>query len=129
MLRDVDFPWPIVQMVVQHHERLDGSGYPAGLAGDAISLEARIIAVADVFESMSTHRPYRVALGADAAALAELNRGRGALFDASVIDACRATFEECGGNVGVLWSALESIPPVRAAAAQDPEARYDVARD
>src|SRR5512141_2465621 len=67
ILKEVDFPWPIAQFVLQHHERLDGSGYPQGLKGDAILLEARIISVADVIEAMASHRPYRPALGIDAA--------------------------------------------------------------
>ena len=111
VLADVDFPWPIVEMVRQHHERLDGSGYPAGLSGDAIGLEARIIAVADVFESMSTHRPYRAALGAQAA-LAELARGQLTQFDVTVVDACRTLVEEHAGDAGALWKALNrSSPP------------------
>lgn len=87
ILRDVDFPWPVAEIVRQHHERLDGSGYPLGLRGDDILLEARIIAVADVVEAMCSHRPYRPALGMPAA-LAELRDGRGRRYDAAVVDAC-----------------------------------------
>jgi HD-GYP domain-containing protein (c-di-GMP phosphodiesterase class II) len=82
-------PWPIRSMIAQHHERLDGSGYPDGLVGDAITLEARIIAVADVFEAMSSHRPYRAGLGMDAA-LGELQGRAGTAFDARVVTACTA---------------------------------------
>lgn len=81
------FPWPIADIVLQHHERLDGSGYPNRLKGEAILLEARILAVADVVESMMSHRPYRAALGLNAA-LAEIRDGRGRLYDPAVVDAC-----------------------------------------
>ncbi len=95
LLKSVDYPWPIAQMVLQHHERIDGSGYPQGLKGDQILLEARIIAVADVTESMMTHRPYRPALGVDAA-LKEIQDHRGTLFDPAVVDACVKLFREQG---------------------------------
>jgi PAS domain S-box-containing protein len=87
IVKDIDFPWPVATMILQHHERLDGSGYPNGLKGDAISLEARILAVADVVEAMMNHRPYRAALGLDAA-IAEIDRGSGLLFDPEVVAAC-----------------------------------------
>jgi PAS domain S-box-containing protein len=87
ILKPVQFPWPIAQMVLQHHERLDGSGYPNGLKGDAILPEARILAVADVVEAMMSHRPFRPALGLDAA-LTEIRRGSGKLYDPAVVDAC-----------------------------------------
>lgn len=93
IVQGVHSPWPIAQMIAQHHERLDGSGYPDGLKGDEILLEARIIAVADVVEAMSSHRPYRPSLGVGAA-LDEITRGRGTLFDARVVDTCLALFEE-----------------------------------
>ncbi len=127
VLADVDSPWPIVDMVRQHHERLDGSGYPAGLSGDAIGLEARIIAVADVFESTSTHRPYRAALGAQAA-LAELARGQLTQFDVTVVDACRTVVEEHAGDAAALWTALESLGPA-AEPAMVAETRTDAGRD
>jgi len=92
ILKPVEFPWPIADIVLQHHERLDGSGYPNGLKGDAIMLEARILAVADVVESMMSHRPYRAALGLEAA-LAEIRQGRGKLYDPLVVDACLKVFE------------------------------------
>jgi len=88
LLKDVDFPWPIAEMVRQHHERLNGSGYPQHLKGDAILLESRILAVADVVEAMSSHRPYRPALGLDQA-LAELESGAGILYDPVVVTACK----------------------------------------
>jgi len=83
----IDFPWPIAEMVLQHHERLDGSGYPNGLHGDEILLGARIIAVADTVEAMATDRPYRSAPGL-AAALAEIRDGRGTRYDPAVVDVC-----------------------------------------
>ena len=88
IVKDVKFPWPIAEIIYQHHERIDGSGYPQGLKGEAINLEARIVAVADVVESMVTHRPYRPALGMQAA-LDEIVGKRGVLYDAQVVDACR----------------------------------------
>ena len=91
----IDFPWPLAEMVVQHHERLDGSGYPHGLQGDEILLESRILAVADVVEAMASHRPYRAALGPEAA-LAEIRRGKGTQYDASVVEACESLFADGG---------------------------------
>ncbi|KTB47425.1 HD domain [Dehalogenimonas alkenigignens] len=85
ILKEVDFPWPIAQMVLQHHERLNGSGYPDGLTGDAILEEAKILAVADVFEAMSSHRPYRPALGVSAA-LNEIMSQKSVLYDPKVAD-------------------------------------------
>ena len=93
ILKGIDFPWPIADMVGQHHERMDGSGYPNALQGDAILLGSRIIAVADVVETMMNHRPYRPALGQDAA-LAEIKFGRNRLFDAEVVDACLRLFRD-----------------------------------
>lgn len=95
ILKDIEFPWPVAQTVWQHHERLDGSGYPRGLRGDEICLEARIMAVADVVESMSTHRPYRPALGLEAA-LTELQDKAGKLYDPAVVAACVRLFHEKG---------------------------------
>ncbi len=95
ILKDIDFPWPVAETVWQHHERLDGSGYPRGLRGDEIRLEARILAVADVVESMSTHRPYRAALGVEAA-FAELKAKSGSLYDPVVVTACIHLFHEKG---------------------------------
>ena len=93
VLKGVEFPWPVAQVALQHHERMDGSGYPQGLKGEAILLEARIMAVADVVEAMSSHRPYRPGLGIDKA-LAEIERGRGTAYDADVADACLRLFRE-----------------------------------
>ena len=87
LIADIDFPWPLAQMIGQHHERLDGSGYPAGLKGEEILLEARILAVADVVEAMASHRPYRAALGVEVA-LAEIEQGSGRLYDAAAVAAC-----------------------------------------
>lgn len=95
VLKDVKFTWPVAQVALQHHERMDGSGYPQGLRGEAILFEARIMAVADVIEAMSSHRPYRAALGLDAA-LAEIERGRGTVYDTAVVDACLRLFREKG---------------------------------
>ena len=91
ILAGIEFPWPVADVVLQHHERLDGSGYPDGRAGDEIMLEARILGVADVVEAMSSHRPYRPALGLDQA-LAEIVEHRGVLYDADATDACVAAF-------------------------------------
>lgn len=91
IVRQVEYPWPIARMVLEHHERLDGSGYPNGLRGDAICLEARILGVADVVEAMMSHRPYRPALGQDAA-LREIAEGRGIRYDSNVVDACTNLF-------------------------------------
>jgi HD-GYP domain-containing protein (c-di-GMP phosphodiesterase class II) len=95
ILKDMDFPWPLAQIVLQHHERLDGSGYPQGLSGEEIMLEARILAVADVVEAMTSHRPYRAARGIDKA-LEEIAQNRGVLYDTEVVDACLKLFTEDG---------------------------------
>lgn len=93
ILKMIEFPFPVEKIVLQHHERMDGSGYPAGLAGDDIILEARILGVSDVVESMASHRPYRPALGIEAA-LAEISQKKGAFFDPLVVDACLKVFQE-----------------------------------
>jgi HD-GYP domain-containing protein (c-di-GMP phosphodiesterase class II) len=92
-------PWPIAEIALQHHERLDGSGYPNGLFADDIVLPARIVAVADVVEAMTNHRPYRSALGVERA-LAEIAAGAGTLFDADVVKACIELFES-GFDLGI----------------------------
>jgi len=92
ILGEMDYPWPVDTIVLQHHERLDGSGYPYGLAGDEICMEARILAVADVVEAMCSHRPYRPAKTLDEA-IDEIRTGRGSKFDADAVDACVALFE------------------------------------
>ncbi|MBM4049344.1 MAG: PAS domain S-box protein [Planctomycetes bacterium] len=99
ILKAIDFPFPVAQIALQHHERMDGSGYPGGLAGDAIILEARILAVADVVEAMSSHRPYRPALGVDKA-LEEISRHRRILYEPDVVDACLRLFKEKGFTFG-----------------------------
>jgi putative nucleotidyltransferase with HDIG domain len=86
ILKDIPFPWPLAEMVHQHHERLDGSGYPKGLKGDQISEEARVLAVADTIEAMATHRPYRAAKGL-VAAMEEIRAEAGTKLDATVVDA------------------------------------------
>jgi HD-GYP domain-containing protein (c-di-GMP phosphodiesterase class II) len=93
ILKGIEFPWPIANMVLQHHERLDGSGYPQGLKGDQILAGSRILAVADVLETMASHRPYRPALGIDLA-LKEVERGRGTVYDPAVVDACLKLFRQ-----------------------------------
>jgi PAS domain S-box-containing protein len=102
MLKDVESPWPLAQIVYQHHERMDGSGYPRNLKGDDILMEARIMAVADVVESMASHRPYRPALGIEAA-LDEIEKNRGTLYDNAVVDACLRLFREKGYQLGGLY--------------------------
>jgi HD-GYP domain-containing protein (c-di-GMP phosphodiesterase class II) len=93
ILKNIKFPWPIAEVVYQHHERMDGSGYPRGLKGEEILLEARIMAVADVVESMTSHRPYRPGLGM-AAALFEIQKNRGTLYDENVVDTCLKMFND-----------------------------------
>ncbi|MFA6971738.1 MAG: HD domain-containing phosphohydrolase [Gallionella sp.] len=93
ILKNIDFPWSIAQIVQQHHERLDGSGYPHGLRDDQILLDSRIVAVADVVESMISHRPYRAGLGLEVA-LSEIERNKGRLFDPVVVEACIRIFRE-----------------------------------
>ena len=95
IVKNAKFPWPIAQMILQHHERLDGSGYPQGLKGDAISAEAQIIAVADTLEAMTSHRPYRAALGVELA-LALLEKERGVTYNAEAVDACLKLVREKG---------------------------------
>lgn len=87
ILKGIEFPWPIADIVHQHHEKMDGSGYPLGLTDGDILMEARILCVADVVEAMASHRPYRPALGMDKA-LEEISRGKGTLYDADVVFAC-----------------------------------------
>ncbi|HEX7534282.1 MAG TPA: HD domain-containing phosphohydrolase, partial [Syntrophales bacterium] len=95
ILKDIDFPWPVARIVLEHHERMNGSGYPQGLTGDNILLESRILAVADVVEAMASHRPYRPAIGIEAA-LEEIEKNRGTLYDNNVTDACLRLFREKG---------------------------------
>jgi PAS domain S-box-containing protein len=95
MLKDVESPWPLADIIYQHHERMDGSGYPRNLKGEEICIEARILAVADVVEAMASHRPYRPGLGIDAA-LNEIEKNRGIIYDNAVVDACLRLFREKG---------------------------------
>ncbi len=97
MLNTIDFPWPIAQMVHQHHERMDGSGYPRGLSDEDILLEARILAVADTVEAIASHRPYRPARGIDEA-LDEILQNKGTLYDPEVVNACLKVLSEKGFN-------------------------------
>lgn len=98
ILKDIEFPWSIARMVLEHHERMNGSGYPNGLTGDKILLESRILSVADVVEAMAMHRPYRASLGLDAA-LDEITKNRGRLFDPDAVDACLRLFNEKGYKI------------------------------
>lgn len=93
ILKSIEFPWPIAQIAFQHHERRDGSGYPHGLKGEEILLEARIMGIADVVEAMSSHRPYRPALGIDKA-LDEISQNKGIIYDPEVVDVCIKLFKE-----------------------------------
>jgi PAS domain S-box-containing protein len=95
ILKDIEFPWPIAQIVLQHHERINGSGYPAGLKGQEILLEAKVLMVADVVEAISSHRPYRPSKGINAA-LEEISQNKGILYDPAVVDACLRQFNEKG---------------------------------
>ena len=93
ILKNIEFPWPVATIVLQHHEKLNGSGYPGGLSDGNILLEARILAVADVVEAMASHRPYRAALGIDVA-LEEISENRGILYDPDAVDSCLRLFKE-----------------------------------
>ncbi|MFZ2054449.1 MAG: PAS domain S-box protein [Candidatus Aminicenantales bacterium] len=95
ILKEIMFPWPLAQIILQHHERMDGSGYPLGLSGENIRLEARILAVADTVEAMASHRPYRAAPGIEVA-LEEIVRNKEVLYDSRVVDACVRLFDEKG---------------------------------
>jgi HD-GYP domain-containing protein (c-di-GMP phosphodiesterase class II) len=95
ILKKIDFPWPLADIVIQHHERLDGSGYPQGLCGEEILLEARILSVADVFETIGSHRPYRPSLGIQKA-INELAENSGRLYDSDVVAACLELVNEQG---------------------------------
>jgi HD-GYP domain-containing protein (c-di-GMP phosphodiesterase class II) len=93
ILKQINFPWPIARVVLEHHERMNGSGYPKGLRGDNILLESRILAVSDVVEAMASHRPYRPSLGIEAA-LEEIEKNKGVLYDNAVTDACLKLFQK-----------------------------------
>lgn len=93
ILKPIEFPTPVAEMVKQHHERLNGTGYPDGMSGNDILLEAKILAVADVVEAMSSHRPYRDALGLDKA-LEEIKKNAGILYDEDVVSACLSLYRD-----------------------------------
>jgi len=93
ILEMIEFPWPVNQSILQHHERLDGTGYPGGISGEDIILDAKILAVADVVEAISSRRSYHPALGLDCA-LEEISRGKGVLYDPRVVDACLRLFKK-----------------------------------
>ena len=95
ILKDIEFSWPVARIVLEHHEKMNGSGYPQGLSGDRLLIESRIIAVADVVEAIASHRPYRPGLGIDKA-LDEITKNRGTLYDAEVVDVCLKLFQEKG---------------------------------
>lgn len=98
ILKDIEFPWPIARMIIEHHERMDGSGYPNGITGDHLLLESRILSVADVVEAMVSHRPYRPALGPNKA-MEEIARNKGALYDPEVVNICLRLFNEKGYRI------------------------------
>jgi HD-GYP domain-containing protein (c-di-GMP phosphodiesterase class II) len=98
ILKGIAFEYPIADIIMQHHERMNGSGYPRGLSGDRILLEARIIGVADVVESMASHRPYRPSLGLEKA-LNEIQENRGVLYDEMVVDICMRLIKEQGYRI------------------------------
>jgi len=107
ILKNIDFPWPIAEIILQHHERIDGTGYPKGLGGKDISLEAKILMVSDVVEAMASHRPYRAAFGLERA-LGEIKQNKGILYDPDVVDSCVKVFKKdnfCFDNI-------ESISPL-----------------
>jgi putative nucleotidyltransferase with HDIG domain len=95
ILKDIAFPWPIARIILEHHENMDGSGYPNGSAGENILLESKILTVADVVEAMASHRPYRPSLGIDAA-LKEIEMNKGTHYDVTVVEACLSLFREKG---------------------------------
>jgi len=98
VLKNIDFPYPVAEIIYQHHERMDGSGYPRGLKGDEIALEARIIGVADVIDAMASYRPYRPALGVDAA-IQEIVKFKGITYDPVVVDACLKVYKKTSANL------------------------------
>ncbi len=107
ILQRIDFPWPVTRAILQHHERLNGSGYPDGLSGEDIVIEARILGVADVVEAMSSHRPYRPALGLDRA-LEEISQGSGVLYDSKVVAACLKLLKKNEPEFDRLMAAAEN---------------------
>ena len=113
ILKNIDFPWPLAEIIYQHHERLDGSGYPRGLKGDQILMEARILGVADVVESMAFFRPYRPSVGLEEAKL-EIERKKGTLYDPRVVDACLLLLNERGFDFQTkIWQRPTTAEPSR----------------
>jgi PAS domain S-box-containing protein len=112
ILKGIDFPWPVAQATLQHHERMDGSGYPQGLMGDEIILEARILAVADVVDAMTHHRPYRPAFSVQDA-VEEISKGRGRLYDPQVVDACLEVLEGEETFTRSVYSMNSILPQLR----------------
>ena len=102
ILKEIDFPWPVAEIVLQHHERLDGSGYPQGLKGNEIRLEARVLAVADTVEAISSHRPYRSGMGIEAA-LEEIDKDKGVFYDTEVTRACQRSLKGNKGFMADKW--------------------------
>ena len=100
ILKDIEFPWPVADVILQHHERMNGSGYPQGLKGENILMGARILAIADVVEAIASHRPYRASLGIDFA-LEEISRNKGILYDVDAVDACLRLFREKGFQLAI----------------------------
>ncbi|HPN10130.1 MAG TPA: HD-GYP domain-containing protein [Syntrophales bacterium] len=98
ILKDIEFPWPIGRMVLEHHERIDGSGYPQGLPGSQLLLESQILMVADVVEAIASHRPYRPSKGIEFS-LEEIAKNRGILYNPETVDACLRLFREKGYNI------------------------------
>jgi HD-GYP domain-containing protein (c-di-GMP phosphodiesterase class II) len=103
ILKSFEFPWPLAQTILQHHERLNGTGYPMGLKSSDIIFEAKILAVADVIVAMATHRPYRPAVGVEAG-LKEIINNRGTLYDPEVVDICIKLFRDRGYQLSDQWA-------------------------
>jgi HD-GYP domain-containing protein (c-di-GMP phosphodiesterase class II) len=101
ILKEIDFPWPVAEIVLQHHEKVNGSGYPNGLKDDEILIEAKILCVADVIEAMSSYRAYRPSHSIKEA-LKELTKNKGTLYDSMVVDACKALFKYKGAKFNFL---------------------------
>ena len=112
ILKGIEFPWPVAQAALQHHERMDGSGYPQGLKGNEIALEARILGVADVVDAMTHHRPYRPAFSVQDA-MGEISKGRGRLYDPKVVDACIKVLEGEEAFTNSVYSMSSTLPHLR----------------
>jgi HD-GYP domain-containing protein (c-di-GMP phosphodiesterase class II) len=100
ILQTIEFPWPVAQIVLQHHERIDGSGYPRGLTGEQMLLDARVLAVTDVLEAMLSHRPYRPG-HALSVALREIETNKGTLYEPDAVEACLQVVEQRGAEFGL----------------------------